>query len=251
MEKINLVSTVTQFIEQWEHKEQVVAVLITGSQVTECADEYSDLDLQIITADDFQERGTRIVEGQLIEYFANPARLIPEIFKQEMNHWHRPTLRMFANGAAIHDPFEVLPQMIEAAQTALKVSPPALSDKEIKAACYTVWDRMNEMESERMKKNPSMIVLFGIHLKTVHELYCRFLRLEMVADSKQYSYFIDPEFRRRYGIEEFPDGVYASLFIQCLSVDTAEEMADAFEDLAYYVLTQMGGFDATHWQIEA
>lgn len=155
---------------------------------------------------------------------------------------------MFAMGTIVDDPYGVLFETIEAARTALKVAPPKMTEQERQQARYTIWDGMNEMESLKITENPSVDVMASIFFKEVHELYCAFLGAESMPFSKQYSYFADPEFRRRAGLPEFADSVYSELFLGCLSAEQTDERIERVEELADYVLDKLGGFDAASWK---
>ncbi|WP_245610422.1 nucleotidyltransferase domain-containing protein [Thermococcus celericrescens] len=62
------------FLEEWREKDFVEAALLTGSYAISMETKYSDVDVYIILSDnvDWRERGNKIIDGILIEYFANP-----------------------------------------------------------------------------------------------------------------------------------------------------------------------------------
>ncbi len=59
--------------------------MLSGSRVTSFASKYSDIDVYIILSDDveWRERGNKMIDGCLIEYFANPIKQIKSYFKEE------------------------------------------------------------------------------------------------------------------------------------------------------------------------
>ncbi len=62
-----------------------IGILVCGSYITGNPSTHSDLDVHIILNENvnYRERGNKIVDGLLIEYFANPAKQIREYFKDD------------------------------------------------------------------------------------------------------------------------------------------------------------------------
>ena len=74
-----------KFLVSWKVRKEVTGVLVCGSFVTGKPAPHSDIDLHIVLSESvlWRERGNKIVDGFLIEYFANPPRQIREYFKED------------------------------------------------------------------------------------------------------------------------------------------------------------------------
>ena len=64
------------FMSNFEHSDDVIGILVCGSYVTGNPTNHSDLDVHIIlnNAVGYRARGNKIIDGLLIEYFANPLK---------------------------------------------------------------------------------------------------------------------------------------------------------------------------------
>ena len=73
-EKLNI------FTENFKHKNDVIGILVCGSYITGSPTNHSDLDVHMVLENNvnYRERGNKIIDGLLIEYFANPPRQIEQ-----------------------------------------------------------------------------------------------------------------------------------------------------------------------------
>ena len=80
---MNWEEKLNKFLENWEYMNDTIGILVCGSYITGNPSTHSDLDVHIILNEkvNYRERGNKIVDGLLIEYFANPAKQIREYFK--------------------------------------------------------------------------------------------------------------------------------------------------------------------------
>ena len=94
-----------EFVRGWKEKDFVEAALLTGSYAIGLQTPRSDVDVYIILSDkvDWRERGDVLVDGFLIEYFANPIRQIRWYFENEHSRNKRNTARMFLIGQVLFD----------------------------------------------------------------------------------------------------------------------------------------------------
>ena len=94
-----------KFLEEWKEKDFVEAALLTGSRAIGTDTLYSDVDIYIILSDsvDWRERGNKVIDGVLIEYFANPPRQIKHYFEKEFKENSKCTARIVAVGETLFD----------------------------------------------------------------------------------------------------------------------------------------------------
>ena len=71
MEKWEL--ALKKFLKNWENKKEVVGAIVCGSYITGNPSNHSDIDIHLLLSSKtkWRERGNVIIDGILIEYFAN------------------------------------------------------------------------------------------------------------------------------------------------------------------------------------
>ena len=74
-----------EFIKPYMQDEDVEAILLVGSYAVGNQNENSDIDVYVILKDDvdYRERGNKLVEGYLIEYFINPIYKVKEYLLED------------------------------------------------------------------------------------------------------------------------------------------------------------------------
>ena len=94
-----------KFLENWEYMNDTIGILVCGSYITGNPSTHSDLDVHIILNENvnYRERGNKIVDGLLIEYFANPAKQIREYFKDDYTNVRPMSQTQFITGKILLD----------------------------------------------------------------------------------------------------------------------------------------------------
>lgn len=98
-EKLNV------FLENFEYKNDIVGILVCGSYITGNPSSHSDLDVHIILNENvnYRERGNKIIDGLLIEYFANPAKQIRKYFDEDYKDIRPMSQTQFITGKILLD----------------------------------------------------------------------------------------------------------------------------------------------------
>lgn len=78
-----------KFLEEFEYKTDIIGVLVCGSYITGSLNSHSDLDVHILLRYNagYRQRGNKIVDGLLIEYFANTEDHIKEYFEEDIKRF--------------------------------------------------------------------------------------------------------------------------------------------------------------------
>ena len=76
-----------------------------GVMLLDYKPKYSDVDVYIVLSDmiDWRERGNVIIDGVLVEYFANPVKQIRHYFEKEFKQNIRSTARIITIGKVLFD----------------------------------------------------------------------------------------------------------------------------------------------------
>ena len=104
-----------KFIDNFEYIDDVIGILVCGSYITGSPSKHSDLDVHLILDDkvDYRQRGNKIVDGLLIEYFANPKRQIRKYFKDDYNNIRPMSQTQFITGKIILDKTGDVKKLVE------------------------------------------------------------------------------------------------------------------------------------------
>jgi predicted nucleotidyltransferase len=237
---------IDKFINKWKNKKYVEGMLLTGSYVTGYYTKNSDIDIYIILSDEinWRERGNLIINGTLIEYFANPVRQIRSYFKKEFEKHEKITARMFVIGKIIFDKNGIVTKLKKEAEKWLKKPFKKLSKVEIELIKYSLWDSFDELKTVSEEFN--FKITYYTFLEKVLRSYCKFLGIEVPPISKINKY-LDKNYRAKYCYPEFPDKDFMNLFMKCLE----KEDLNCVEKLYYHVINKLGGFDIKNWKLRS
>src|ERR1041384_6420571 len=92
-----------EFIAPWRAQPDVIGALVCGSYVTGAPSPRPEIDVVIVLAPRgrHRERGNRIVDGYLLEYFANPPAQFRAYFRRDHQRNRPHTATMFATGRVL------------------------------------------------------------------------------------------------------------------------------------------------------
>ena len=236
-----------KFLEEWKGKEFVEAALLTGSRAIGTDTLYSDVDIYIILSDsvEWRERGNKVIDGVLIEYFANPPRQIKHYFEKELKENNRSTARIVAISKVLFDKTGITEDLKREALEYMKKPFQKPDEVWIEIAKYGLWDMLDSTKDAEERNDPSFSYLYHLTLNEVLKAYSRFLCVEVPPASKIYRLFTDEEFRKAYLFEPFPDEKFVALFLNAMQ----EENLETLEKLIVYIFEKMGGFNIDGWQL--
>ena len=94
-----------EFIQPYMNKEEVEAILLVGSYAVGNQNEYSDIDVYVILNDNanYRERGNKLVNGYLIEYFVNPIHKVREYLNEDKRGHGGSMANMLLHGHILLD----------------------------------------------------------------------------------------------------------------------------------------------------
>src|SRR3989344_294782 len=97
-----------KFLVPWKRRNGVLGAIVAGSRITSYFSKYSDIDVNIITNKTVNmERGSKIVNGFMVEYFVNPPGKIRAYFRYGFSDNNLIIARIFGMGRIIFDNGEV------------------------------------------------------------------------------------------------------------------------------------------------
>ncbi|WP_240911763.1 nucleotidyltransferase domain-containing protein [Thermococcus sp. M36] len=235
------------FLKEWKEKDFVEAALLTGSHATGMETVHSDVDVYIILSEDvrWRERGNKVIDGVLIEYFANPPRQIKHYFEKEHEEGSRCTARIVAIGKVLFDKTGITEELKKEALEYMRKPFERPDGVWVEIAKYGLWDHLDSVKDAKERNDPSFSHLYHIAINETLRIYSKFLCVEGPPASKAYRLFTEEGFRKAYLFEPFPDERFVELFLKAMR----NEEVEALEELISHVFEKMGGFDIDGWRL--
>lgn len=244
---------IKKFIKKWENRKYVIAAMLTGSRATDFYSPCSDIDIYIILSDkvNWREKGNELIDGLLIEYFANPIKQIRAYFRQEYSRNSKSTARMFAMGNVIFDKENVIPKLKKEAVKWLRKKFKKPTKRDIEMMKYYIWDNLDNLYKLYYSKSKDFEHHYHFTLRYIITSYAKFLRIEVPHPAKTYKTLTNKEYRKQYFMEDFKDEKFVRLYINCLNAKSTKQKMKAIEDLVRHVLEKMGGFEINGFKIRS
>ncbi len=229
---------VGKFLKVW--KRRIVGALVSGSRISGGANRNSDVDVQLILkpGTKWRERGNKIVEGILIEYFANPPEQIRKYFRKEWEIGKPFTARMFATGKIILDGDGTARQLVREAKRWLRRRPKFTKyDRELLK--YSAWDMADDVDSVPKEWLPYVNYQF---LGDLFSRYSRAIGWEETMPSKTWKFL---EKREKYHVKEYPDRKFLRLFLKAIKRPDRAML----KRIVRHIHESLGGFDIDGWRL--
>ena len=237
LRKLNL------FLADYENKNDVVGVLVCGSYVTGHPNAHSDLDVHLLLRNNvgYRERGNRIVEGLLVEYFANTKQQILAYFKKDYANISPMSQTQFATGEIIVDKTGEIAELKTLATQQLVKKYADLDTTPSQLTLYAIWDSLDDLQSilEEGREDFDFIYynklnnLLGVYFKTIKTPYnCKTIMGHLTSEIV----------RNKYLLDEIEDEKMAKLIKICVLEKDRNIRMKAFAEIANDLLCK-GGFE--------
>jgi predicted nucleotidyltransferase len=244
---------VDKFLNGWKEKDKVVAAMACGSYVTGSPTEHSDIDLHLILSEDMDwvERGNEVVDGILIEYFANPAEQIESYFKGDYENTSYISPTMFLTGEVIFDKEGIIDKLKLLAKSYRERKFPVLKVNSLELMKYHIWDALDNVQDSAQIENPAFYYVYYYALNLIYEAYSKYLQYPISEVPRVYDTITKESTRKKYLLQPFPDKEFVNLFSKAIKLEDKENMMKGIEFLIKYTLKEMGGFKIDGWKIRS
>lgn len=236
-----------KFLNKYKNEDYILGALLTGSYVTGNNDENSDIDIYIIASDEtkWKERGNKLVDDFLIEYFINPKNQVLSYLKDELSNYNLATTMILVNGKILFDKDGSLKELKKIANNNFNLNEP---DKgKCNMNCYRVWDCFDELES-KYKQNWDIDFSYNIFLQQVIESYFYNKQIPSIPLNKIERIFKDEDYRTKYNIIKLPDHEFVDLLLNCFNTkDYAGKYINA-KILYLYFMKEFNNFSINNFE---
>lgn len=138
-----------KFIAHWKGQKEVIGALVCGSYITGKPNKHSDIDVFILLNSEtlWKERGTEIIDGFRIHYFANSARGYREYAEIEFKKREKIIAYIFCViGKTIFDKTGELRKLKEDLKDCFMREFPMPDKGQIELGKYFIWDMRDNLE---------------------------------------------------------------------------------------------------------
>jgi hypothetical protein len=242
-----------EFLSSWRKREEVIGALVCGSFVTGKPALHSDIDLHIVLSEDvlWRERGNRVVDGFLIEYFANPPRQIREYFKEDYADNRLMAATQFTTGKIIFDREGVINQLKKEAIKWRQRRYKRLNRPVTELRKYGLWDCLDNLQDALERGAPDFIYVYHNSLRVLFDTYAKYLRQPIPQFSKTYDFLTDAWTRKKYQYTGFPDKRFVNLFAKAITETDKKKMCLQMERLTEHIHNNMGDFKIDGWKVRS
>lgn len=243
---------VEEFLQPYINKDYFVGAILTGSYATGNNHADSDIDLFIITKDttDWRERGNRLINGMMIEYFINPIRQIVSEMDTGFDNNNIATTLMFAGSRILYDTDDIIKGLVERAKDDLTKEIAPISAYSWNMNCYNVWHSFYELTSKH-KKRIDIEFSYNMFLNNIIKAHFANNQIPYLPVHKTERILSDSAYRERYNLKKLPEKEFTDKLLACF---TAKEYNDKYicaEELYNYYMGVNPDFDINNFSFRS
>ncbi|MCL2841025.1 MAG: nucleotidyltransferase domain-containing protein [Defluviitaleaceae bacterium] len=234
------------FLSDFEYIDDVVGVLVCGSYITGHPTKHSDLDVHIVLDNDvaYRERGNRIIDGLLIEYFANPLKQILCYFNDDLKDKSLMSQTQFVTGKIILDTVGDVATLKEKAQSMIAdfydSSQTIVSISDLDK--YFFWDMLDDLQDAYETQKPDFDFMYFTRLNMLIEKYMAYINLPYNSKTV-YGNITSPIVRDKYLLKELPDSMISRLIAKAITAIEKSEKMKVYNTLTTTIINNFGGFN--------
>lgn len=242
-----------KFLKTWKNKKEVIGIIVCGSYITGNPSNHSDIDLHILldSKTSWRQRGNKIIDGILIEYFINPIHLHNYYFQDDYKKRKKASAHMFVTGKIILDKTGELGKLVQDAKKHIKKKYSKNTKFHTEYAKYNLWDMCDNLEEVYEANTKDFHFVYYNNLNTLFDTYAKYLQYDSIAVHKLITLLINEKSRKKYHVRNFPDKDFVEMYIDALNINKNSKMIQKFQKLTKHVFTKMGGFNIDGWNIKS
>ncbi|HYF49799.1 MAG TPA: nucleotidyltransferase domain-containing protein [Planctomycetota bacterium] len=238
-----------KFLVRYSHRKDVTAAVACGSFVTGNPSPRSDVDVHLVLDPHtkWRERGNHIINGIMIEYFANPPAQIRQYFKNDHAVQRQNDATMFVTGRILFDRRGDARRLKREAQRWLrrpfKTRPPWRRSLDR----YAIFDHYDNFVDAAEQRAYDADLIYFNWVRLVYDLYARHLKQPVQTEKSTLRILTEPKAQQKYAARPFPDARFITLWSNAVRARSMHSKLSAARRLRDHVLRRMGGFDIDGW----
>ena len=241
---------VDKFLNKYKDEDYFIGAILSGSYAAGNGNENSDIDIYIIANDsiNFRERGMKLIDGQLVEYFINPVRQIKKYLEEEQDNKDCLDIRLLSNCKIIIDKTGEVQDLVETAKRILNKGPKKLDEYTYAMNCYMVWSRFDELELKYKRKEDTDFN-YSLFLEQVIYSYFQNKQIFLVNMCKIEFILKDEEFKKNYNVGKILDKKFLDLLSKSFNEKDYNKKFECASNLYYYFKNEFNDFDINNFNI--
>jgi len=241
--------SLSRFLAEVPFRREIAGTMVCGSFVTGAPGPRSDVDVHLVLRPGtrWRQRGNRVIDGIVVEYFANPPEQIRAYFRNDHADNRRMAATQFATGRILEDGRGVVRRLVAEARAWMRkpFAPP--SRAWIELTKYGLFDHLDNLLDAVERGAPDAAYLYFTLVGLAGESYARFAREPVPSGAQAYRMLTSARTRRKYLAELPRDRRFARLHASALAkFEPARASA-----LVGHVLRRMGGFELDGWRLRS
>lgn len=244
--------SLNKFLKNYIHEEYFLGAILTGSYATGNNNVNSDIDVFIVTKDStkWRERGNKLVDGYMIEYFINPVRKITKEFEEGFENYHIATTVMFANGKILYDKDGTIKKLVNRAKSNLNKDLKPIPKYKHEMNCYTVWHSFYELSSKYIKKE-DIDFTYNMYLNDIINSYFLDNGIPLLPIHKIERILTNEDYRKKYNIMKLPDDIFIDKLLKCFKEKDYDKKFDYAKELYEYYMNKNSNFDINNFSFRS
>ena len=244
--------SLNKFLEQYINEDYFLGAILTGSYATGNNDINSDIDVFIVTKDstNWRERGNKLIDGYMIEYFINPVRQVLKEFEEGFNDNNIATTLIFAGSKILYDKDGTIEKLVNKTKEDLNKDLKPISEFKFKMNCYTVWHSFYELNTKYIKKE-DIDFTYNIFLKDIIESYFLNNEIPLLPLHKLEKILTNEEYRTKYNIKKLPDNIFIDKLLNCFNEKDYNQKFNYASELYNYYMSKNSNFDINNFSFRS
>jgi len=242
-----------RFLAPWRERREVTGALVCGSYVTGDPTPHSDIDVHILLKPSvkWRERGNDIIDGFLIEYFANPPHRIREYFREDFSDNDHACSTQFVTGRILFDRGGVIAKLKKEAKRWIEKPFKRPARTRLLMDAYGLWDNLDNLRDAVENREPDLAWQYVHSLTAILRAYSRFNGECFLRFDKAFAGLSGDSLMKKYGQRPFSDTIFARRFAAAMLETDSARMLPTLEALTRYVHRKMGGFEIDGFRLRS
>ena len=248
----NWENALNKFLDQYKDEDYFLGAILTGSYATGNNTPNSDIDVFIVTKDStiWRERGNKLIDGYLIEYFINPVRQVLKEFEDGFINNGIAITRIFVGSKILYDKDGTIEKLINIAKENINREIGTLAEFKKKMNNYTIWHSFYELTSKYERKE-DIDFTYNIYLNNIIESYFLNKQIPLLPIHKIEKMLINEEYRNRYNINKLPEDKFVNKLLNCFNEKDYNKRYGCAKELYDYYMEQNNDFDINDFSLRS
>jgi predicted nucleotidyltransferase len=249
----NIKTIARKFIEQCDFASDIDAVFLTGSHAVGNADEHSDIDLWIVLNDSvtWRERGTKRIDGFLVEYFANPMGQIKRNIDFSFNNVAMTEINMILSGIVMINKNDAVEKLRNYCLQKDLTNFPALEESQVKLGLLRLWDNFDELTRAYKSELRDFALQYNMFVTAIFDVYSKLIGSPVPTYKHMYRWLTDEKYSTKFGLPAYNDPTFLEMIVKTFGQTDIDSMYTHAESINNYVFEKANDFDVDNFVLRS